>query len=71
MTSNKRNLKENKGVNQGQGQIRKESVEGTTGGVSLKSYLINIAKFTWQHLCESLLLTKLQASAWNLNKTRL
>ena len=36
MTSNKRNLKENKGVNQGQGQIRKESVEATTGGVFLK-----------------------------------
>ena len=42
MTSNKRNLKENKGVNQGQGQIRKESVETTTGGVSLK-------KFSYKH----------------------
>ena len=27
MTSNKRNLKENQEVNQGQGQIRKESAE--------------------------------------------
>ena len=31
MTSNKRNLKENKKVNQGQGQIRKESGEAATG----------------------------------------
>ena len=33
MTSNRRNLKENKKVNQRKGQIRKESVEATTGGV--------------------------------------
>ena len=33
MTSNKRNLKENKGVNQGQGQIMEESAEAATRGV--------------------------------------
>ena len=33
MTSNKRNLKENKRVNQGQEQIRKESAEAATGSV--------------------------------------
>ena len=33
MTSNKRNPKENKGANEGQGQIRKESAEAATGGV--------------------------------------
>ena len=32
MASKKRNLKENKGANQRQEQIRKESVEATTGG---------------------------------------
>ena len=31
MTSNKRNLKEKKQTNQGQGQIRKESAEAATG----------------------------------------
>ena len=54
-TSNKRNLKENKGVNQGQGQIRKESVEGTTGGVSLKKFSdkhrkIHMATLVWESL---------------------
>ena len=33
MTSNKRNLKENNGANQGQGQIRKESPEAATRSV--------------------------------------
>ena len=33
MTSNKRNLRENKGANQGQGQIRKKNAEAATGGV--------------------------------------
>ena len=33
MTFNKSNLKEIKEANQGQGQIRKESAEATTGGV--------------------------------------
>ena len=33
MTSNKRNLKENKGGNQGQGQIRKEGAGAAIGGV--------------------------------------
>ena len=33
MTFNKRNLKENKELNQGQEQIRKKSAEATTGGV--------------------------------------
>ena len=33
MPSNKRNLKENKKANQGQGQISKGSAEAITGGV--------------------------------------
>ena len=33
MTSNKRNLKESKKTNQGQGHIRKESTEAVTRGV--------------------------------------
>ena len=33
MSSNKRNLKENKIANQGEGQIRKDSAEAATGGV--------------------------------------
>ena len=33
MTSNKKNLQENKGTYQGQGQFRKEGVETATGGV--------------------------------------
>ena len=32
MTSNKRNLKKNKGANQGQKQIRKKGSEAATGG---------------------------------------
>ena len=64
MTSNKRNLKENKVENQGQGQIRKNRAEAATGGVLYKGTLINIEKFTEKHLCQS------QAEACNFNKNK-
>ena len=48
MNSNKRNLKENKEGNQGQGQIRKEVVEAATGGILWKGYSNKHCKVHWK-----------------------
>ena len=48
MSSNKRNLKENKIANQGQGQIRKDSAEAATGGVLQKKCSYKCCKITWK-----------------------
>ena len=48
MPSNKRNLKENKKANQGQGQISKESAEAITGGVLQKRCSYKQRKTHWK-----------------------
>ena len=48
MISNKRNLKENKKANQGQGQIKKESAEAATGGALLKRCSYKHHKINWK-----------------------
>ena len=62
MTSNKKNLKENKKANQGQGKSGKRMQKQPSEVFYKKGASINITKLTGKHLCQS------QAETWNFNK---
>ena len=62
ISNKKKNLKEDKKANQGQGQSLKRAQKQPQEVFYKKDDLINIAKLTGKHLCQS------QAEAWNFNE---